>query len=135
MNLLKKQALTSVFWTFLQQFVTQTIGFVVSVVLARLFFTEKRLPAVPYFRTFMFTGILYPIHAYNLNILNVKGRSDLFLKLELIKKIITVIVILIAFQFGIYGLLFGSVLISFLAFFLNTHHSEKFIKYTTWENR
>lgn len=101
--------------------------------LFRLLFTEKWLPAVPYFQILVFTGILYPIHAYNLNILNVKGRSDLFLKLEVIKKTITVIIIAIAFQFGIYGLLFGSVLISLLAFFVNTHYSGKFINYSALE--
>lgn len=101
--------------------------------LFRFLFTEKWLPAVPYFQILIFSGILYPIHAFNLNILQVKGRSDLFLKLEVIKKGITVIVLIIAFQFGIYGLLFGSVLISLLAFFVNTHYSGKFINYTAWE--
>lgn len=101
--------------------------------LFRFLFTEKWLPAVPYFQILIFSGILYPIHAFNLNILQVKGRSDLFLKLEVIKKVITVIVLIIAFQFGIYGLLFGSVLISLLAFFVNTHYSGKFINYTAWE--
>ncbi|AMC10866.1 capsule biosynthesis protein CapK [Lutibacter profundi] len=101
--------------------------------LFRFLFTEKWLPAVPYFQILIFTGILYPIHAYNLNILNVKGRSDLFLKLEVIKKTITIIVIVIAFQFGIYGLLYGSVLVSLLAFFVNTYYSGKFINYSTFE--
>jgi O-antigen/teichoic acid export membrane protein len=97
--------------------------------LFRFLFTEKWLPAVPYFRILCFSGILYPIHAYNLNILNVKGRSDLFLKLEVIKKTILVVIIFISFRFGIYGLLIGSVFSSILAFFINTHYSGKFINY------
>jgi O-antigen/teichoic acid export membrane protein len=99
----------------------------------RFLYTEKWLPAVPYFQILCAAGILYPIHAYNLQILNVKGRSDLFLKLEVVKKILLVIIILIAFQFGIYGLLYGSVLFSILAFFINTHYSGKFINYTAWQ--
>ncbi len=99
----------------------------------RFLFTEKWLPAVPYFQILCFNGILYPIHAYNLNILKVKGRSDLFLKLEIIKKSLMVIFIVISFQYGIYGLLYGSVLFSILAFFINTHYSGQFISYNSWE--
>jgi hypothetical protein len=68
-----------------------------------------------------------------LQILNVKGRSDLFLKLEVVKKIMAVVVILISFRFGIFGLLYGSVIMSILAFFINTHYSGMFLKYTAWE--
>ena len=49
---------------------------------------EKWLPAVYFLQIICFSGMLYPLHAINLNILQVKGRSDLFLKLEIIKKII-----------------------------------------------
>ncbi len=101
--------------------------------LFRFLFTEKWLPAVPYFQILCWNGILFPIHAYNLNILNVKGRSDLFLKLEIVKKIMVVLVVLISFQFGIYGLLYGSIVTSVLAFFINTHYSGKFINYKAWE--
>jgi O-antigen/teichoic acid export membrane protein len=101
--------------------------------LFRLLFTEKWLPAVPYFQILCFNGILYPIHSYNLQILNVKGRSDLFLKLEIIKKILITAVILISFRFGIYGLLYGSVITSILCFFINTHYSGNFLNYTAWQ--
>lgn len=101
--------------------------------LFRFLFTEKWLPAVPYFQILCFNGILYPIHAYNLQILQVKGRSDLFLILEILKKILVVIVIIISFRFGIYGLLYGSVLSSVLAFFINTHYSGKFLNYSAWQ--
>ncbi|SMC38367.1 lipopolysaccharide biosynthesis protein [Cellulophaga tyrosinoxydans] len=101
--------------------------------LFRFLFTEKWLPAVPYFQILCFNGILYPIHSYNLQILNVKGRSDLFLKLEVIKKILVVLVILISLQYGIYGLLYGSVISSIFAFFINTHYSGKFLNYSAWQ--
>lgn len=97
----------------------------------RFLYTEKWLPAVPYFQILCAAGILYPIHTYNLQILNVKGRSDLFLKLEIIKKILITITIVVAIQFGIYGLLYGAVFTSVMAFFINTYYSGKFINYKT----
>jgi len=100
--------------------------------LFRFLFTEKWLPAVPYFQILCMNGILFPIHSYNLQILNVKGRSDLFLKLEIVKKILTILILFISFQFGIYGLLYGSVITSVLCFFINTHYSGKFLNYTAW---
>ena len=96
-------------------------------------FTEKWLPAVPYFQILCITGILFPLHSYNLSILNVKGRSDLFLKLEVIKKIIIVVTIIIAIPFGIMALLYGQVVISLLAFFINARYTSRFISYTGWE--
>jgi O-antigen/teichoic acid export membrane protein len=101
--------------------------------LFRFLFTEKWLPAVPYFQILCITGILYPLHSYNLNILNVKGRSDLFLKLEVVKKIFVAIVILVSIRFGILGLIWGQVISSIFAFFINTHFSGKFLNYDAWK--
>ena len=101
--------------------------------LFRFLFTEKWLPAVPYFQIFCAAGILYPLHAYNLNILSVKGRSDLFLRLEIIKKILLAIVLAASFPFGIIGLIWGQVIFSVIAFFINTHYSGNFLKYSSWE--
>jgi teichuronic acid exporter len=100
--------------------------------LFRFLFTEKWVPAVPYFQILCWAGILYPIHAYNLNILKVKGRSDLFLKLEIIKKIMIVIVIAASLSYDIYGLLYSGIITSVFAFFINTYYSGKFINYTSW---
>jgi O-antigen/teichoic acid export membrane protein len=101
--------------------------------LIRFLLTEKWLPAVPYFQILCANGILYPIHAYNLNILKVMGRSDLFLRLEIFKKVLIVVVIAVSVNFGIFGLLYGSVITSIIAFFINTHYSGKFIDYFAWE--
>ena len=101
--------------------------------LFRFLFTEKWLPAVPYFQILLITGILYPIHSFNLNILNVKGRSDLFLTLEIVKKALIVLTIIIAINYGIYGLLYARVFTSVVSFFINTHYSGKFVNYNAWE--
>jgi O-antigen/teichoic acid export membrane protein len=94
---------------------------------------DQWLPAVPFFQILCLSGMFYPIHAFNINVLKVYGRSDLFLKLELIKKGIITVSILIAFQFGIYGLVWSSVFTSIIALMINTHYSSRMIHYTTWQ--
>jgi len=69
--------------------------------------------------------VLYPIHAINLNMLQVKGRSDLFLKLEVIKKINLTIMLLITVPIGIKAMCFGMVVTSYLALFINTYYTGK----------
>lgn len=95
--------------------------------------TEKWLPAVPYFQILCLGGIMYPLHAYNLNILNVKGRSDLFLKLEIVKKVLMTIGFLITIPFGIYGILWMQFVFTILAFFINSSFSGIMINYSMHE--
>lgn len=94
---------------------------------------DKWLPSVYFLQIICFSGMLYPLHAINLNILQVKGRSDLFLKLEIIKKIIGVIPIAIGVFYGIDYMLWGSVFISFISYFLNSYYSASLIHYPTAE--
>ncbi len=101
--------------------------------LFRFLLTEKWLPAVPYFQILCYAGILIPIHSYNLNILKIKGRTDLYLKLEIYKKVIIVISVLIAISFGIMGLIWSQLAVSIIIFFINTYYSGKFIDYSTTE--
>jgi teichuronic acid exporter len=97
--------------------------------LFRILLTEKWVPAVPYFQILCFIGLMFPVHSYNLNILKVKGRSDLFLKLEIVKKSLTVIGILIALPYGIFALLWTQVVLNIVAFGINTFFSGKYIGY------
>ncbi len=99
----------------------------------RFLFTEKWLPAVPYFQILCITGILRPIQTYNLNILNIKGRSDLYLKLKIYEKIIIIVSLIIGFQYGIYGILFSQVVVSVIVFFLHAYYTDKFIDFSPWE--
>jgi O-antigen/teichoic acid export membrane protein len=101
--------------------------------LFRFLFTDKWLPAVPYFQILCIAGIMYPLHAYNLNILKVKGRSDLILKLEFIKKSICVVGILCVFPFGIYGLLYFQLMFNFIGYYINSIYSGKLINYPIGE--
>jgi teichuronic acid exporter len=97
--------------------------------LFRIVLTEKWLPAVPYFQILCFIGLMFPVHSYNLNILKVKGRSDLYLKLEIIKKTLTIIGIVLALPYGIFALLWTQVVLNLVAFGINSFYSGRFIDY------
>ncbi len=99
--------------------------------LFQLLFNDKWLPAVPYFQIISLASMFYPIHSINLNVLKVFGRTDLFLKLEVIKKIITVVVIVLSIPFGVMGLVWSSVILSVIALLINTHYSASMIGYST----
>lgn len=96
-----------------------------------LFLGKEWLQAAVFFKIICLASILYPIHAFNITVLKVYGRSDLFLKLEIIKKVIAVLGVIAAFQFGIYGLIWSSVVLSFISLVINTHYSSGMINYTT----
>jgi len=70
----------------------------------------------------------YPIHAINLNLLQVKGRSDLFLKLEIIKKCIGVAILCITVPMGLVAMCIGSIFSSIICLVVNTHYTGKLIQ-------
>jgi teichuronic acid exporter len=96
-----------------------------------LLFTDKWIAVVPIFQIICFTGILLPIHKYNLLVLQVKGRSDLFLKLEVVKKVALSVILFISFFYGFYALLWGQLLFSIVALLINTHYAGRMLKYST----
>lgn len=89
--------------------------------------TEKWAQSIPYLQIICFAAMWYPIHALNLNLLTVKGRSDLFLILEIAKKAISAIVIIITIPLGVFYMCVGSVVSSFLSLFINTYYTGKII--------
>jgi len=96
---------------------------------------DKWLPSVIYFQLLCLAGMLYPIHAINLNILQVKGRSDLFLLIEIIKCFVLTILIGLSLLFGlgIIGLVVAAVLNSYISLFINTYFSAREIDYSALE--
>ena len=78
------------------------------------------------------TFSLYPLHAINLNMLQVQGRSDLFLGLEVIKKIITLAPLFIGAFIGIIPMLLTNMVIGIIAYFLNSHYSGRLLGYSSW---
>lgn len=95
---------------------------------------EKWLPSVIFLQIICFQGMMYPLQSINLNILQVKGRSDIYLRLEIVKKLIYVIPVLLGIFINIYWMLLSSTFISiFITYSLNSHYSGKEIKYSTLE--
>lgn len=96
---------------------------------------QKWEPAVIYFQLLCIAAILFPMHAINLNILKVKGRSDLFLRLEIIKKAMTtvVLIITIVLNLGVASFIVTAIITSHLSLLINTYYSGKEIGYGTIE--
>jgi O-antigen/teichoic acid export membrane protein len=85
--------------------------------------------AATFFQILCMASVFYPINAFNLNILKVYGRTDLFLKLEVIKKAIMSAGLAIGFYFGIVGLLWSLVAAAFMALLVNASYSAILIGY------
>jgi O-antigen/teichoic acid export membrane protein len=94
---------------------------------------DNWLPAVPYLQILCIAGLLVPVHSTNLNILQIKGRSDLFLRLEIIKKAILVLILSISLQFGIFGVLVGQIVASVVGYVPNSYYSGKLVNYPAKE--
>ncbi len=90
--------------------------------------TEKWLPAVPLLQVLCFSYMFYPIHAINLNLLQVKGRSDLFLRLEIIKKVMITIVLFTTAPLGVLVMCYGIIFTSIIALIINTYYTGRLIK-------
>lgn len=75
-----------------------------------------------------FSMMWYPIHAINLNLLQVKGRSDLFLRLEIIKKILGISVLCITAPWGLIYMCYGQIFNSLVALIINTYYTGKLIQ-------
>lgn len=92
---------------------------------------EKWAIAAEYLPLLCFNFMLYPVRAINTNMLQVKGRSDQLLILEVIKKVIAIGPLLLGIFVSIYWMLLGSVFAGFIGYILNSYFSGKYIKYTT----
>lgn len=87
--------------------------------------TDKWAQCVPYLQIICFSSMWYPVHAINLSLLQVKGRSDLFLRLEIIKKAIITVVIFVSVPFGVMGICYGAVFTSLVCLGINTYYTGK----------
>jgi O-antigen/teichoic acid export membrane protein len=95
----------------------------------RWLLTEKWLPSVPYFQLLLISGVFIPIHKYNLNICNVKGRSDMVLKLSILQNTLLLVGAFSAIWFGIYGLLYSLIIVNIFITLINAYFSGKLIDY------
>lgn len=95
--------------------------------------TPKWSGAVVLLQILCFALMWYPIHAINLNFLQVKGRSDLFLRLEIIKKVIGVCILCITIPLGLTWMCVGQIVSSFVCLGINTHYTGKLIDLGFWK--
>ncbi len=92
--------------------------------------TDKWLPCVPFIWIACFTFGLYPIHSSNQEAIKALGRSDLFLRLEIIKKIIGVTILIISMRYGVMAIALSQIVTSILSTFINASPNRKLLGYS-----
>lgn len=97
--------------------------------IVRLVLTDKWLPCVVFLRIFCITYMFWPVHTANLNAINAMGRSDWFLRLEVIKKIMGMIILLSTMWFGVKAMAYSSLLTSVLSQIINSWPNCKLLNY------
>ena len=101
--------------------------------IVRLILTEKWLPCVPFIRIFCFTCAFLPIHTSNLNAIKALGRSDLFLKLEIAKKIVGMAALLSTMWFGVMPMAYSLLVTSITSQIINSWPNKKLLNYSYLE--
>ena len=91
---------------------------------------EQWLPCVPFMQILCFGKMINIITVINLNLLYVKGRSDLVLRLEIFKKTIAFTILFISMFFGLKGMCCGKVLYAYIALYINTYFTKKILGYS-----
>lgn len=97
--------------------------------IVRLVLTDKWLPCVPFLRIFCITYMFYPIHTANLNAIKAMGRSDLFLKLEIAKKIVGMVLLLSTMWFGVMAMAYSLLVSSVSSQIINSWPNRKLLNY------
>ena len=97
-----------------------------------LLLTDKWNESIIYLQLYCMAHMLNHITRINLNLLQVKGRSDLYLRLEIIKKTISLIILLIAAPFGIITICCSQIVYSWIAVYLNTYYTDKLFGFSLW---
>ena len=106
--------------------------FVVAEPLIRFFLTDKWLGSFFFLRIFCVTYMFYPVHTANLNAIKALGRSDIFLKLEIIKKVIGLIILASTMWFGVKIMAYGLLLTCISGQIINSYPNKKLLGYGYW---
>ena len=97
--------------------------------IVRLILTDKWIDCVPYLRIFCISFMFYPIHTANLNAIKAMGRSDIFLKLEIIKKIVGMILLVSTMWFGVMVMAYSLLVSSVISQIINSWPNKKLLNY------
>lgn len=92
--------------------------------------TDKWLPAIPYIELMCVVSMTVPLNSINLYFLIAKGRTDLFLRLEVVKQVLTLVGIALSWPFGVSGLICSQIVVCFIGFYLNTYYTDTLIGYS-----
>lgn len=98
-----------------------------------LVLTDKWLSAVPYLQIACITSGLWPIHTANLQAINAMGRSDIFLKLEIVKKFVGISILIFTMQYGVLAIALGGILGGMISTFINAYPNGYLLKYSYME--
>lgn len=99
----------------------------------KVLLTENWLGCVPFMQLLCIVYALYPINTANLQVIKALGKSDYFLKLEIIKKIIGLVVLIVTLPFGVLQMAIGQVLVAILSTFINAFPNRKLLNYNYFE--
>ena len=102
----------------------------VSEVAVRVLLTDKWLGCVPFMQLLCIVYAMYPIHTANLQSIKAMGKSGYFLKLEVIKKILGIIVLIITLPYGVYMMALGQVGVAIVSTFINSFPNRLLLNYS-----
>ncbi len=98
--------------------------------LVKILLTEKWLPCVPFLQIACASYALYPIHTANLQAINALGRSDIFLKLEIVKKIVGMAILGVTIFYGVYAIAIGMLVSGIISTFINAYPNLNLLNYS-----
>ncbi len=98
--------------------------------LVKILLTDKWLPCVPFIQIFCAVYAFWPIHTANLQAINALGRSDIYLKLEIIKKTLGFSILAVSVFYGVYAIALGQVLSGVISTFINAYPNKKLLNYS-----
>ncbi|HHQ4319023.1 TPA: lipopolysaccharide biosynthesis protein [Clostridium perfringens] len=125
-NMVRRAIVTSSFIIF-----PMMIGLaVVAEPLVKILLTDKWLPCVPFMQIFCISYALWPIHTANLQAINALGYSNIYLKLELIKKIVGTVILVISLFFGVYAIAIGTLVNGIISTLINAYPNKKLLNYS-----
>ncbi|MBN1060028.1 lipopolysaccharide biosynthesis protein [Clostridium botulinum] len=98
--------------------------------LVKILLTDKWLSCVPFLQVFCLSYALWPIHTANLQAINALGRSDIFLNLEIIKKIMGITILGVSMFYGVYAIAIGTLISGIVCTFINAYPNLKLLNYS-----
>ncbi|HJC25122.1 MAG TPA: lipopolysaccharide biosynthesis protein [Candidatus Eisenbergiella merdavium] len=101
--------------------------------LVRVLYTEKWIAMVPYLRLWCFCFAFYLWHTANLQVIQALGRSDIFLRIEVLKQFLSLAGILLAARFGVLAMLAAACIVAVLSLYINAAPNVRLAGYGFWE--